>query len=431
MGKIYITNTALPILTGNVLSIFHFSATKTSSYAARLFCSLIVLTAVIGTIASHGIVEASGPVVIGALHWGKFPFSHMMKNSYDMALESINSTGGINGRPVKLIYADDQGMRKEGETAVRDLAKNQKAVMLVGGYASTNTVYTAGMADDLDIPFLISTAADDRITQRNWKNIYRMNPPAQEYAKGLEKLLLKKVKPASLSIVYENSPYGTGGALQMLWFCREHDIEVRKVIPYHKERTTRGYYRKLLRTLKENPPDVIYMVSYLDDAVSIVKNIRELNINSLLVGGAGGFTSPRFIEMAGPASDNLLTATLWTPHLPYEGIGEYYKRYITRYGTPPDYHGAEAYSVLLVAADALKRASSFSPEAIRAALDTTDMNTVFGPVNFKSYGNFRRQNSLPTMVLQIINNTYECVWPGSIASAKFIPPSNWREPEHK
>ena len=44
MGKIYITNTALPILTGNVLSIFHFSATKTSSYAARLFCSLIVLT---------------------------------------------------------------------------------------------------------------------------------------------------------------------------------------------------------------------------------------------------------------------------------------------------------------------------------------------------------------------------------------------------
>lgn len=422
---------SLSIPRGRAMPVFHTCAGKALSYTASIAFSLIIIAAVTGITAIPEKTEASEPVVIGVLHWEKYPFSHMMRNSHDMALKMINSKGGINGRPLKLIYADDQGMRKEGEAAVRDLALNKKAVMLVGGYGSTNTVYTAGMANGLDIPFLISTAADDRITQRNWKNIYRLNPPAQEYAKGVEKLLLKKVRPSSISIVYENSPFGTGGALQMMWFCREHDIEVRKIIPYHKERTSREYYRRLLLSLKENPPDVIYMVSYLKDAVSIVRNIREMDINSLLIGGAGGFTSPRFIQMAGPAADNLLTATLWTPQLPYGGTGEYYRKYIARYGTPPDYHGAEAYSVLLVAADALERARSFSPEDIRAALDTTDMHTVFGPVNFQSYKNFRRQNILPTMVLQVINSTYECVWPGSIASSKFIRPSNWREPENK
>ena len=342
-----------------------------------------------------------------------------------MALETINSEGGINGRPLNLIYADDQGKRTAGEQAVRDL-DNKGVVMLVGGYGSSNTMYTAGMADKLDIPFLISTAADDRITQQDWENVYRLNPPAQEYAKGVEELLLKKIKPKSISIIYENSPYGTGGALRMMWFCREHDIEIQKIIPYHKERTAQEYYHKLLAPLQGDSPDVIYMVSYLNDAVSIVKKIRELNINSLLVGGAGGFTSHRFIEMAGAAANNLLTATLWTPQLPYSGTKDYYERYMNAYGSPPDYHGAEAYSAIMVAADVLRRTKSFSPADIKDALNRTEMETAFGSVNFKNYGKFRHQNSLPTMVLQIINNRYECIWPGSVATAKYNPPSVWR-----
>jgi branched-chain amino acid transport system substrate-binding protein len=215
----------------------------------------------------------------------------------------------------------------------------------------------------------------------------------------------------------------------MMWFCREHEIEIRRIIPYHKDRTSGEYFQRLVAPLQEAPPDVIYMVSYLHDAVSIVKNIRELGITSLLIGGAGGFTSPRFIAMAGNASDYLLTATLWAPGLPYKGPQEFYDSYRKRYGTPPDYHGAEAYSVLLVAADALRRASSFKPEHIRNALDTTDTDTPFGPVQFKAYGKFKRQNSLPTLVLQIINSHYETVWPGPIATAKFISPTQWANDE--
>jgi branched-chain amino acid transport system substrate-binding protein len=388
----------------------------------RLFFFLIVT----GILTAPHLSYGSEPVIIGVMHWEDFTYSTMMRNSHKMALEVINREGGIKGRPLKLVYADDRGQRRAGEKAVKELAKEQGLVMLVGGYASSNTMYTAGIADSLDIPFLISTAADDRITQRKLKNVYRMNPPAKEYAKGVEELLLKKIKPTSISVIYENSPYGTGGALQMMWFCREHDIEVRKIIPYHKERTGEDYFHKLLAPLKDDPPDVLYMVSYLRDAVSIVRKLKELNIDSLLVGGAGGFTSHKFIEMAGDASDSLLTATLWTPQLPYPGTREYYDSYVGRYGTPPDYHGAEAYSVLFVAADALRRARSLSPEDIRGALDRTDMKTAFGPINFKSYGKFRRQNSLPTMVLQIINDRYESVWPGSIATSKFVVPSNWR-----
>ncbi len=391
-----------------------------------LFVFIPVIFSIFIILSGPETAKAADPVVIGVLHWENYPYSDMMRNSHRMALEVINSEGGIRGRPLKLVYADDGGKRKEGEKAVRTLVKKSGAVMIVGGYGSSNTIYTAGLTNDLGMPFVISTAADDRITQRRWKNVYRMNPPAKEYAKGVEELLLKKIKPASIAIVYENSPFGTSGALRMVWFCREHDIEMRRIVPYHKERESPAYFQKLLGTLKDDPPDVIYMVSYLKDGVSLVKKIRELNIKSLLIGAAGGFTSHKFITMAGSASDHLVTATLWTPQLPYQGTGNYYENYLKQYQVPPDYHGAEAYSVLLVAADSLRRAKSFKPEDIRKALDNTSLQTPFGPVSFKSYGKFERQNSLPTMVLQVTDNRFESVWPGEIATSKYRLPPGWK-----
>jgi branched-chain amino acid transport system substrate-binding protein len=366
------------------------------------------------------------PIVIGVPQYEKFSFAAMMKNAFELAREKINKEGGIKGRPVTLVYADDQADPKAGEKAVSDLVRKQGAVMLVGGYSSSNTVYMAGMAEKLDRPFLITTAADDRITQRKWKNVYRINPPASEYTQGLEEFFLSTIKPESIAIVYENSPYGTSGALRMMFFCRENGIEIRKILPYHRERTDPAQIQRIISPLKDEPPDVIYMVSYLNDAIAMAREIRAMKIRSLLAGGAGGFTHPDFITKSGADANLVLTATLWFPKLSYPGIQEFQKEFTDRSGIVPDYHAAEAYSALLVAADALRRADSLRPERIRAALDRTDMITPFGPVRFSSFEKFERQNNLPTQVLQVINGKLECVWPGNLASATFVPPPEWR-----
>jgi branched-chain amino acid transport system substrate-binding protein len=386
-----------------------------------LFC-LVILSAFVSNLAVPATVSASEPLVVGILHSETYTYAKMMKNSFEMALEAINKAGGIKGQSLKLVYANDEGKPKPGEKAIIDLVEKSGAVMLVGGYQSSNTIFMARMADKLDRPFLVCTAADDRITQRKWKNIYRLNPPAKGYTNGLEDFFLNTVKPKSMAIVYENSPYGTSGAMRMMWFCRGNDIELRAIEPYHKERLKPDYFNRIVVRLKENPPDVIYMVSYLKDGALLVKNIREAKIDSLLAGGAGGFTSEKFITTTGASADYLLTATLWTPCLQYPGTKEYYDQFTDTYSSAPDYHGAEAYSALLVAADALKRADSFSPAGIREALDQTDLTTPFGPVKFTSYENFERQNSLPTQVLQIVNGKFECIWPREHATADFALP---------
>lgn len=159
------------------------------------------------------------------------------------------------------------------------------------------------------------------------------------------------------------------------------------------------------------------MISYLADGIALVKTLRELGIPSQLVGAAGGITHPGFVKGAGEAANGLLVATLWSPELPYPGAKDYYDRYLAKYATPPDYHGAEAYSALLVAADALRRAAFLEAEAVRAALDQTYMMTPFGPVKFYSYEGFERQNSIRTQVLQLEAGQFEIVWPADLATA--------------
>jgi branched-chain amino acid transport system substrate-binding protein len=369
--------------------------------------------------------SASEPIVIGVplpLSGKQMEDGRMMKDSFKMAMKAINQQGGINGRPLNLVYADDQGKESIGEKIIKDLVNNSKAVMLVGGHTSSPTYAMAKVADKLDVPFLISTASADRITQQRWKNIYRLNPPVSEYTNGLQDFLMKNFKPKSMSIFYENSMFGTNGAIHMMGFCQENGIDIKSYVGYSMKRTDPAYFRSILGLQVEDPPDVIYMVSRLDDGAALVKAIREVKVDSLLCGGAGGFTSQEFIKRAGKAANQLLTATLWSLQLPYPGAKEYYDRFLQVYSYPPDYHGAEAYSALLVVADALKRAESFSAKSIRKALDKTYMMTPFGPVKFYSYEDFERQNTVRTLVLQIINEKFEVIWPLDVATAGFVPP---------
>jgi branched-chain amino acid transport system substrate-binding protein len=302
------------------------------------------------------------------------------------------------------------------------LVKDSKVIMLVGGYASTPTYAMARRANALGIPFLICTASADKITQMGWRNIYRMNPPVSEYTKGLEDFWVKNYKPKSMAIIYEDGMYGSSGARAMMEYCGDRAIDIQALIPYTAENSSSVYFRSILAPLTREPPDVIYMVSYLQDGVALVRTIRELNVKSLLCGGAGGFTLPEFINMAGDSANNLVTATLWSSQLPYPGAKGYFDRYVKMYSSAPDYHGTEAYSALFVAADALKRADSYRPKDIRAALSKTFMMTPFGPVKFYTYEDFERQNSVRTQVLQIINRKFEVIWPLDLATAKFVPP---------
>ncbi len=114
------------------------------------FKQLIFFVVAIIAAVSLSVAEASQePVIIGVplpLSGNLKEFGIMMKNSFEMAKESINEAGGINGRPINIVFADDEGKIASIKPAFDKLIA-ANPVMLVGGYASGGPTTIAEVYD--------------------------------------------------------------------------------------------------------------------------------------------------------------------------------------------------------------------------------------------------------------------------------------------
>jgi len=348
-------------------------------------------------------------------------FGEIEKKSFLLALEEINGAGGVNGKQIELIIEDTMGKPDVGRSAIEKLITQEKVVVVGGGYSSSVTWASVAVAQQQKVPFLVNTGSADNITEQGWEYIFRLNPPVSEYPSALASFLTEVAKIRTVAILHENSLFGQSGSKEFVEQCGALGLEVMLKEGYEAGAID---FKPLLVKVKAKNPDMVYMISYVMDASLLMRQAKELALNAkLFVGGGAGFTMPEFKKNAGPASEYVYSATLWTPSVPYPGAKEYYDKFSQRYNSLTEYHGAEAYAAMYVIADALKRAKSLTPQGVRDALAETDTMTVFGPVKFISYGKKTQQNKLPTFLVQWQGGTLETVWPKEVATKPYIYPT--------
>ncbi len=353
-------------------------------------------------------------------------FGEIENKSFLMAVDEINAAGGVNGKKIDLIIKDTAGKSDVGRSAIKKLISQDKVLVVGGGFSSQVTDKIAALTQQYEIPFLINTASSDVITETKREFIFRLNPPASEYLNTLTTFLRKVGRINTAALLYERSPFGphygfSTSGLKMFTRLREK-VKFKKVVKMSYEAGTNDFI-PLLTKIKANNPDLVYLIANIIDASLILQQSRMIDLNpKMFWGGTSGFPLPEFQETAGPASDYVFSATLWTPSVPYPGAKEYYDKFVARYDSHTEYHGAEAYAGMYVIADALKRAKTLTREGVRDALATTDMMTVFGPVKFISYGQKTQQNSLPAFLVQWINGKLETVWPKNVSTRKYVYP---------
>ena len=387
---------------------------KTACWVAIIVASTLIF---------GGLAFAAEPIKVGVvlpLTGDQAKFGEIEKNSFLMALEAVNKAGGVNGRPIQLLIEDDTGKPDVGRSAVEKLISQDKVILLTGGYSSSVTYGLCQMAQQRKVPFLVTTGSADKITEQKWDYVFRINPAVSEYPKALLGFLKEVVKPKTVAILYENSLFGQSGHKS---FTKDCDAAGYKILI--KEGYEHGAvdFKPILIKVKAAKPDLVYMISYVMDAGLLMRQAKELDLNpKLFVGGAAGFTLPEFVQNAGAAAENVFSATLWVPNLPYQGAKEYFDNYKAKFKTPTEYHGAEAYASMQVVADVLKRAKELTPAGVRQALLATDTKTAFGPVKFISYGKKTQQNELPTYLVQWQKGALETVWPKKVATKPYVYP---------
>lgn len=347
-------------------------------------------------------------------------FGQIMKRSFEIAAQEINGKGGIKGKQLVLTFKDSEGKPETSRAIAKELIDTKKQVILVGEYTSKCAKAVASLAEERNVPYLIVASASDDITQQNYKYVFRQNVPNAYYAEGLISFFKEVVKPSTIAILYESSEFGNSGANEMEKQAQKIGGKVVLKEKYEKGTTD---FSPVLSKVKKAKPDILYMVSYVQDAALLSKQIRKLRIEAkLYAGGAAGFSIPDYITNAQAAAEHIVTATLWSPKLKFEGAKEFAAKYKAAYGTYPSYHGASAYASLFVIKDALERAKKWRPDYIREALLNTNIMTAFGQVHFLDMDGYQNQNFMHTLVLQVINKDFETIWPLIYATKKYVYP---------
>ena len=353
-------------------------------------------------------------------------FGEIEKNSYEIAAEEINASGGVKGKKIALEFEDSQGKPEISRTIAEKLIDVKKQPVLFGEYSSSCSKAIAAVAEERKIPYLVVTGATDDITQQKYRYVFRLNPTNAYYASGMMSFLNEVVKPKSIAILYESSDFGTSGAEDMFKQAEKEGIKVLVKEKYEKGAVD---FKPVLAKVKAERPDVIFMVSYVMDASLLMKQIKELRIDAkLFAGGAAGFAIPEFITSSRDAAEYVVTSTLWSPQVTYPGAKEFAEKYRKLYKDYPSYHGAEAYAALYVVKDVLTRTKSMTPDEIRTAMKVTDIVTAFGPIKFEDKEGYTNQNFMDTLVMQVINGQHETIWPPKYASKKYLfPIPRWRD----
>ncbi len=384
--------------------------------------SVFLASALVASVGSSVALADSIKVgVLLPLTGAQAKFGEIEKRSFEMALGEINAKGGVNGKKIELIFEDDTGKPDVGRSAVEKLISRDQVPVITGGYSSSVTAASAPVAQQFKVPFVICTGSADDITEKGYDYVFRINPPASEYAEAVQSFMKEVAKVKTAAILYENTQFGQSSSKAF-----EKDLEALGVKVVIKEGYQAGAidFKPILTKVKAANPDLLYMVSYVMDASLLMRQSKELGINpQLFVGGGAGFTLPEFQKSAGDAAEYVYSATLWAETLPFPGAKEYFTKYQKKYNEDTEYHGAEAYAAMYVVADALKRAKSITPKDVRDALAGTDMKTAFGPVKFVSYGKKTQQNKLETYLVQWQKGNLEAVWPKNIATKKYVYPT--------
>jgi len=396
---------------------------------------------------------AEGQVKIGALYPMTGPSAQVgldNKNAIEVALEIVNTGkyGHLNlplsknaglpslkGAKVAVVIVDHQGKPDLGLSEAERLITQEKVAALFGAFHSQVTETASMVAERMKVPFFCDISSSPQLTRRGFKWFFRSSPHDEIFAgslfrclNGLEKK--KGIKFKTAAVMYEDTLYGKDSSRIEKDLAAKAGYKVVADIPYRRAATSVS--TEILR-LKSANPDVFLPTSYASDAILIVKTMKELDYNPpAFFAQDAGYIDPSFVEGLGRDIDGICSHESFSldlaVHKPMvREINDLFKKRSGR-----DLNGASARCLMgfLILCDAINRAGSTNPEAIREALVKTNLPadqliTPWRGVKFDETG----QNVLvENIVVQFRGGSPHLVWPFEQASKEIAYPfPKWSE----
>jgi branched-chain amino acid transport system substrate-binding protein len=351
-----------------------------------------------------------------------------------LCTKDANATGGILGRSIELAIEDD---RSDPAVAVRiwkRLLTQGTVDALLGPYSSSITEAVADLAERHRM-LLLPGATATSIFRKGRRFIFMVPSPAAGFLEGLIDLAARRGLK-TVGIVHQDTLFPRASAEGTVALARRRGLEVVLTEAYPAGTTD---FSAVLGKVRAANPDVLAAATYFQDVVAITRQMRKQDVNPKMVGGTVGVDLPKFYATLGRDAEFVYGASQWLPELAtlragglvpisrqYPGSKQFTETYRKAFpGADLSYHSAIGYAACQVLLEAIRRAGSLDGEAMRAAVVSMDLNTVFGRFKVDSDG---VQIGHKTILFQWQDGQKVIVWPTELTPAKpRFPTPPWNE----
>ncbi|HSV32085.1 MAG TPA: branched-chain amino acid ABC transporter substrate-binding protein [Atribacteraceae bacterium] len=262
---------------------------------------VVVLTLIFALLAG-GTVFAEETILIGlqAPLTGNFAIEgKMARQCVEVAAELINAAGGINGRMLEIVIADDASNPRDSALAAQRLI-TQGVVAVIGSYGSGVTEPAADLYDRNGVVSVAYGATAVRLTMDR-KRPYFFRTCGRDDSQGefFAKFAVEVMGWERIAIMHDNQTYGRGVAEETRRFLEPYIADGRAEIVYYDAITPGEQdYRAALTALRESNPDVWYYTAYYPEAGLLVRQGREAGITIPFV-GSNAVPNEDFVRIAG------------------------------------------------------------------------------------------------------------------------------------
>jgi len=364
--------------------------------------------------------RAADPITIGfgmALTGGLAPNGKAALLAMQIWEEDVNAKGGLLGRPVKLVYYDDQSNPATIPSLYTKLLDVDKVDLVISGYATNMVVPAMPIIMQHKRMFLglLALAANSEF---NYPNYFSIGPtggpkPKQSFSKGFfEVAMAQNPKPTTIAFVGADAEFPHNALDGAHELAKEAGL---KIVYDRTYPPTTTDYSPIVRGIQATNPDLVFVASYPPDTVGIIRAANEIGLKAKLFGGGMvGLQSTAIKTQLGPLMNGIVDYDFWLPSGAYatpEAL-EFLKRYQARsaaagvdllgYYLPPF-----GYADMQVLQQAVEGVGSLDQQKLADYLRSHTFKTVAGNITFGPNGEWTESRVLEVQFQNVKGNDVE------------------------
>jgi branched-chain amino acid transport system substrate-binding protein len=313
--------------------------------------------------------------------------------------DDVNQHGGLLGRPVQLVYYDDQSNPANVPAIYTKLIDIDKVDLLVSSYGTNLTVPAMPVAIQHNRLFfgLFALAANDNFHNPKYFSMLPLGPePQKTFSDEFFALALAQhPRPRTLAIIGTDAEFQRKATDSARANARKAGI---KIVYDQAYPPTNVDFTPIIRAAAAAQPDLVYAASYPSDTVGILRAVDEIGLKTKMLGGALAGAQAAAIKMQlGPALNGVVNVELWEPvkTMEFPGIWDFLKKYQTRAATegidPLGYFLPPfAYSEMQVLAQAVTATKTLDNNKLAQYMHSATFHTIEGALSFGPDGEWTK-----------------------------------------